>query len=199
MEKISILAPLNSTTKKEGIMSYNIKVTLVEPGDVLKADGSWCINRLAFNDHKRLAVRQSFRDVADPSAPLVASEGGYDGYYREHEYVVDRNGPAASHSGGLIINDEIVTYAEIVAKEGISVKDKKFLVTEVEKQDRQPGHSAGDRIVTARELTDKDEIAPNGLTVQFSQRATHSADDLLSDVNVVGCMKTAISPFKPRA
>ncbi|MEZ0226122.1 MAG: hypothetical protein ACAH83_16320 [Alphaproteobacteria bacterium] len=178
-------------------MSSNVKVTLVEAGDVIQADGSWCIDRVASDNHKRLTIRQSFKDVADPNAPLIAIEGGYDGYYRPSEYVVDREGPAASDSGGLIIKGSVVSYADIVANEGISVKGKKFLVTEVEKQDKIQGHCQGDRVVTAQELTDKNQIDPNGLTIQFTQRAEHSGYDQLCDVNVVGRMKPTFGAFEP--
>jgi hypothetical protein len=178
-------------------MRSNVKVTLVEAGDVIQADGSWCIDQVARDNHKLLTIRQNFKDVADPDAPLIAIEGGYDGYYRPHEYVVDREGPAASDCGGLIINGDVVLYSEIVAKEGISVKDKKFLVTEVEKQDKIQGHSQGDRIVTARELTDKNEIDPGGLTIHFEQRASYTGGQMLYDVNVIGRMKPTFGPFEP--
>lgn len=179
-------------------MSYkNIKVTLVEQGDVLEADGSWCIVRMPVDNHKLLYIHQSFKDVADPKAPLVAIEGGYDGYYRPQEYVVDREGPAATENCSLKVNGVFVTLAEIAANEGISVKDKKFLVTEVEKQDKVQGHSQGDRIVTACELTDKFELVPGGLTVQFEQCA-NPGNQRLCEVNVIGRRKPIFGPFEPK-
>lgn len=179
-------------------MGANVNITLVEAGDVIAADGSWTIEGVERNDHKRLTIRQSFKDVADPNAPLVPIEGGYDGYYRPSEMVVDLNGPAVGDSGGLVINGEVVSYADIVAREGISVAGKKFLVTEVEKQDKMRGHSPGDRSVIARELDDKYEIVTGGLTVLFDQRAKYSAGMVMYDVNVVGRREPVFAPFVPR-
>jgi hypothetical protein len=176
-------------------MSTEVKITLVNQGDVIQADGSWCIDSLDRDDHKLLKIRQSFKNVAAPGLK-AESDCGQTVYRQPQELVVDRDGPAASDSGAIKIGDKFVDYCDIVAAEGIIVKGKNFLVTEVEKQDKMAGHSQGDRAVIARELDANYEIVPNGLTVKFEQCATYMAGQRVYEVEVIGRRKPTFGPFE---
>lgn len=174
-------------------MSNDIKVTLVKKGDVIAADSSWNIQQVARENHKLLEIRQNLKDIADPNAPLVAIEGGYDGYYRPQQLVVDYNGPVASDNSGWNVGGKTVWMNEIVEQEGISVQGKTFLVTEVEKPEKY-----GPIVVTARELTDKYEIDPDGLTVKFNQNKEYTGSNYLYDIKVIGEKKPTFGPFEPK-
>jgi hypothetical protein len=166
-------------------MGNDIKVTLVKPGDVIQGDGSWQIDQLEPDNHKLLTIIQSLKDISDRDLPVAS----FDPYYqRPLEWVVDYDGPVSSLIAD-VIDGNFVTIAE---KEGISVKGKNFLVTEVV----NPG-KCSEFHVTARELTDKYEINPDGLTVTFNQNSKYTGHNALYDVKVIGRRKPTFGPFEP--
>lgn len=174
-------------------MGDKIKVTLVSKGDVIQGDGSWHIEQVARENHKLLTIRQNLKDITDPDL-YVPSGDGMGGSYHPSVWVVDHNGPAANDGGGLVMpGNKVLHYNEIVEQEGISVKGKNFLVTEVEKPEKY-----GDFVVTARELDSKFEIDESGLTIRFNQRAEYSGHNQLYEVKVIGQRKPTFGPFEPK-
>lgn len=174
-------------------MGNQINITLVKAGDVIQGDGSWHIDQVARENYKLLTIRQNLKDITDPDL-YVPMNDGRGSTYHPSVWVADYNGPAASEHSGLVMEGgKVLLVSEIVAKEGIDVKGKNFLVTGVEKPEKY-----GDFVVTARELDSNYEIDKNGLTVTFNQRAEFSGHNQLGQVKVIGQRKPTFGPFEPK-
>jgi hypothetical protein len=161
-------------------MPGDIKVTLLEEGDVVLADDSWRIENIS-HDRREVMISQNIKDIAGPESTMNV-EGEI-----QHlsMYAIDMDGPPVNEFGGLMVEGTVASvsggvdtgddsrvklpYTYIAENEGISVRGKRFLVTSVEKLDDKSGHCVGDRNIILMEMTDAGNIKRDGLVASFEQ------------------------------